>query len=99
MSYVKAAGLMLLIHVALAALGWSIAQKEGALIGTMIALGFHIIIFWYAEKIVLKLHNAREVGSDDPSPMIRAFVADCDKLAMKANMPPDMNPPLSAKPR
>ena len=48
------------------------------------ALGFHLFVFWYAEKIVLKLHNAREVGSDDPSPMIRAFVADCDKLAMRA---------------
>ncbi|HVY89015.1 MAG TPA: M48 family metalloprotease [Hyphomonadaceae bacterium] len=87
MSYLKAAILMLVIHVAFAAAGWAIAQKEGALIATLVALGFHLIVFWYAEKIVLKLHNAREVGSDDPSPMIRAFVADCDKLAMKANMP------------
>jgi len=51
------------------------------------ALGFHLAVFWYAEKIVLKLHGAREVNSDDTSPMIRAFVADCDKLAMRANMP------------
>jgi heat shock protein HtpX len=87
MSYLKAAILMLVIHVAFAAGGWAIAQKEGALIATLVALGFHLIVFWYAEKIVLKLHNAREVGSDDASPMIRAFVADCDKLAMKANMP------------
>ena len=78
---------MLLIHLAFAGVGWSIAQKEGALIGAVIALGFHLVVFWYAEKIMLKLHNAREVGSDDPSPMIRAFVADCDRLAMKANMP------------
>jgi heat shock protein HtpX len=87
MSYFKAAGLMLIIHLAFAAVGWSIAQREGALIGTLIALAFHLIVFWYAEKIVLKLHNAREVGSDDASPMIRAFVADCDRLAMRANMP------------
>ena len=87
MSYFKAAGLMLLIHLAFAGVGWSIAGKEGALIGTLIALGFHIVVFWYAEKIMLKLHNAREVGSDDASPMIRAFVADCDRLAMRANMP------------
>jgi len=87
MSYVKAAGLMLLIHLAFAAVGWSIAERNGALVGTLIALGFHLAVFWYAEKIVLKLHNAKEVGSDDPSPMIRAFVADCDKLAMRANMP------------
>jgi len=87
MSYLKAAGLMLLIHLAFAGAGWWIAQREGAMIGTLIALSFHIIVFWYAEKIVLKLHNAREVGSDDASPMIRAFVADCDKLAMRANMP------------
>jgi heat shock protein HtpX len=87
MSYFKAAGLMLVIHLAFAGAGWWIAGREGALIATWIALAFHLIVFWYAEKIVLRLHNAREVGSDDPSPMIRAFVADCDKLAMRANMP------------
>jgi heat shock protein HtpX len=87
MSYFKAAGLMLIIHLAFAGLGWWIAGKDGALIGTLVALGFHLLVFWYAEKIVLKLHNAREVSSDDASPMIRAFVADCDRLAMKANMP------------
>jgi heat shock protein HtpX len=87
MSYLKAAGLMLLVHLAFAGIGWGIAGKDGAMFGTLVALSFHLIIFWYAEKIVLKMHNAREVGSDDPSPMIRAFVADCDKLAMRANMP------------
>lgn len=87
MSYFKAAGLMLVIHLAFAGLGWWIAGRDGALIGTVIALAFHLIVFWYAEKIVLKLHNAREVSSDDASPMIRAFVADCDRLAMRANMP------------
>jgi heat shock protein HtpX len=87
MSYFKAAVYMLLIHLAFAGLGWWIAGREGALIATWVALVFHLVVFWYAEKIVLKLHNAREVGSDDPSPMIRAFVADCDKLAMRANMP------------
>jgi len=87
MSYFKAAGLMLVIHLAFAGMGWWIAGREGALIGTLIALAFHLIVFWYAEKIVLRLHNAREVSSDDASPMIRAFVADCDRLAMRANMP------------
>jgi heat shock protein HtpX len=87
MSYIKAAGLMLAIHLAFAAAGWAAAGRDGAMIATLVALAFHLIVFWYAEKIVLKLHNAREVNSDDPSPMIRAFVADCDKLAMRANMP------------
>ncbi len=87
MSYFKAAGLMLLIHLAFAGVGWWMAGRDGALVGTVIALSFHLLVFWYAEKIVLKLHNAREVSSDDASPMIRAFVADCDRLAMRANMP------------
>lgn len=86
MSYLKAAGLMLIIHLAFAGLGWAIAGRDGALAATAVALSFHLIVFWYADKIVLKLHNAREVASDDASPMIRAFVADCDKLAMRANM-------------
>src|ERR1700755_973978 len=87
MSYMKAASLMLAIHLAFAGVGWAIAGREGALAATMLALGFHLMGFWDAEKIVLKLHNAREVNSNDPSPMIPAFVADCDKLAMRANMP------------
>lgn len=87
MSYVKAAGLMLLIHVAFAGVGWLIAGRDGALIATLVALGFHLFVFWQVERIVLRLHNAKEVASDDASPMIRAFVADCDKLAMRANMP------------
>jgi heat shock protein HtpX len=87
MSYFKAAGLMFVIHLGFAGLGWWVAGKDGALLGTLVALGFHLVVFWYAEKIVLKLHNAREVSSDDASPMIRAFVADCDRLAMRANMP------------
>lgn len=87
MSYLKAAGLMLVIHLAFAAVGWLIAGREGALVATLVALAFHLIVFWCADKIILRLHSAREVCSDDESPMIRAFVADCDKLAMRANMP------------
>lgn len=87
MSYMKAAGLMLLIHLAFAGVGWLIAGRDGALVATLVALAFHLLVFWQVERIVLKLHNAKEVNSDDPSPMIRAFVADCDKLAMRANMP------------
>lgn len=87
MSYLKAAGLMLFIHLAFAALGWLAGGREGAMIATIVALAFHLIVFWCADKIILRLHNAKEVSSDDPSPMIRAFVADCDKLAMRANMP------------
>lgn len=87
MSYLKAAGLMLFVHLAFAGLGWLIAGREGALVATLIALSFHLFVFWWADKIILRLHNAKEVSSDDESPMIRAFVADCDKLAMRANMP------------
>ena len=85
MSYFKAAGLMLVIHLAFAGVGWWIAGRDGALIATWIALAFHLIVFWYAEKIVLKLHNAREVGSDDPWPMIRACVVALGKVSGKAS--------------
>lgn len=87
MSYLKAAVLMLIIHLAFAGAGWLAAGREGALIATLVALGFHLAVFWWVETIVLRLHHAREVNSNDESPMIRAFVADCDRLAMRANMP------------
>jgi len=87
MSYLKAAGLMLFIHVAFAVIGWLVAGQSGALAATLAALCFHLLVFWQAERLVLRAHEAREVNSSDPSPMIRAFVADCDRLAMKAGMP------------
>jgi heat shock protein HtpX len=87
MSYIKAAGLMLLIHLAFAGVGWLVAGRDGAVVAAGVALAFHLLVFWYAESIVLRLHNAQEVSSDNSSPMIRAFVADCDRLAMRANMP------------
>lgn len=87
MSYLKAAGIMLVIHLAFAGIGWMIAGREGATIATVVALAFHLVVFWCADVIILRLHGAKEVSSDSDSPMIRAFVADCDKLAMRANMP------------
>jgi heat shock protein HtpX len=87
MSYLKAAGLMLVIHVAFAAIGWLAGGQIGALAATFVALAFHLLVFWQAERLVLRAHQAREVNSSDPSAMIRAFVADCDRLAMRAGMP------------
>ena len=80
-SYLRAALIMLVIHALFAAIGWWIQGQIGAIIGTLIALVFHILVLWKADRVVLKLHDAREVGLDDPNPMIRVYVQECRTMA------------------
>ena len=80
-SYLRAALLIFAIHAVFASLGWWIDGRLGAIIGTLIALVFHILVLWKADRVVLRLHNAREVDLDDPNPMVRVYVQECRALA------------------
>ncbi|MEM8921619.1 MAG: M48 family metalloprotease [Pseudomonadota bacterium] len=88
MSYLKAAFLIFCIHIAFASAGWLIAEQMGAIVATLIALVFHLIVLWRADTIVLQLHGAREVTLEDPSPILRAYAADTQALAQKAGLAP-----------
>lgn len=81
MSYLRAALLIFAIHAVFAALGWWIDGRIGAIVGTLIALVFHILVLWKADSVVLKLHNAREVDLNDSNPMVRVYVQECRALA------------------
>ena len=86
MSYVRAAFFMFLIHAIFAAIGWLVYGQTGATIATGVTLLFHLLVLWKADQVVLRLHGAREVTLEDPSPMIRAYVQDCRDLAAAAGL-------------
>jgi heat shock protein HtpX len=65
------------------ALGFMFGGSSGALIALVIAGGMNLFTFWNADKIVLRMHNAREVDGRD-CPMLVGIV---HQLAGRAGLP------------
>jgi heat shock protein HtpX len=61
--------------------GFMIAGRGGAMIALVVAAGMNLFTWWNADKIVLKMHDAHEVGPGDP---LYEMVAE---LVRRANMP------------
>lgn len=65
------------------ALGYTLGGSGGAMIALLVAFAMNIFTFWNADKIVLKMHNAREVDVNSAPEfytMVRA-------LAQRAQLP------------
>jgi heat shock protein HtpX len=64
-------------------LGYTLGGSSGALIALAIAAAMNLFTFWNADKIVLKMHGAREVdGRSAPE-----LVAVVQQLAARAGLP------------
>jgi heat shock protein HtpX len=61
--------------------GYMIGGSGGAMIALVVAAGMNLFTFWNADKLVLKMHGAREVGPEHP---LHALVAG---LVQRAGMP------------
>jgi heat shock protein HtpX len=75
---------MLLLAVLTAlfmSVGFLLAGRSGAMIALVVAAGMNLFTWWNADKIVLKMHDAHEVGPGDP---LYEMVAE---LVRRANMP------------
>src|SRR3546814_9471425 len=65
------------------ALGYTLGGPSGAVIALLIAEGMNLFTFWNADKIVLKMHHAREVdGRTAPE-----FYGLVQQLAGRAGLP------------
>jgi heat shock protein HtpX len=64
-------------------LGFAIGGRGGAMLALLVAAGMNLFTFWNADKIVLKMHGAREV--DDRS--APEFVGMVRELAERARLP------------
>lgn len=65
------------------ALGYTLGGQSGMLMAFVVAFGMNIFTYWNADKIVLKMHNAREVDANS-APEFYGMVAD---LARKGRLP------------
>jgi len=65
------------------ALGYTLGGSGGAMMALLFAAGMNLFTFWNADKIVLRMHKAREVdGSTAPE-----FVGIVQQLASRAGLP------------
>lgn len=64
-------------------LGYSLGGSGGAFIALLVAAGMNLFTFWNADKIVLRMHNAREVDQTN----CPEFVGLVDELARRAQLP------------
>ncbi|WP_461159441.1 zinc metalloprotease HtpX [Sphingobium sp. TomMM35A] len=65
------------------ALGYTLGGSGGAMIALLVAAGMNLFTFWNADKIVLSMHNAREVDAES-APEFYGLVRD---LAQRAKLP------------
>jgi heat shock protein HtpX len=65
------------------ALGYTLGGSGGAMIALLVAAGMNLFTFWNADKIVLSMHNAREVDAQS-APEYYGLVRD---LAQRAGLP------------
>jgi heat shock protein HtpX len=65
------------------ALGYTLGGSGGALIALLVAAGMNLFTFWNADKIVLAMHNAREVDAAT-CPEFTGLIRD---LANRAGLP------------
>ena len=65
------------------ALGYTLGGSGGAIIALLVAAGMNLFTFWNADRIVLSMHNAREVDAQS-APEFHGLVRD---LAQRAGLP------------
>lgn len=83
MNMLKTTMLLAALTALFMALGYTLGGSGGAMISLLVAAGMNLFTFWNADKIVLKMHNAREVDAQS-EPNFYGLVAH---LARRANMP------------
>ncbi|EKU74259.1 heat shock protein HtpX [Sphingobium sp. YR657] len=65
------------------ALGYTLGGSGGAVIALLVAAGMNLFTFWNADKIVLSMHNAREVDAQSAP----EFYGMVQALSQRAGLP------------
>jgi heat shock protein HtpX len=79
----KTAMLLAALTALFMALGFMIGGPRGAMLAFVVAAGMNLFTYWNADKIVLRMHNAREVDAQS-APDFYTMVRD---LARNAGLP------------
>ncbi|WP_284278511.1 M48 family metalloprotease, partial [Sphingobium jiangsuense] len=83
MNGMKTAMLLAALTALFMALGYMFGGSGGAMIALVIAAGMNLFTYWNADKIVLSMHNAKEVDAHS-APDFYNLVAE---LARRADLP------------
>ncbi|MEC3912669.1 zinc metalloprotease HtpX [Sphingobium sp. CR2-8] len=83
MNGMKTAMLLAALTALFMALGYTLGGSGGAVIALLAAAGMNLFTFWNADKIVLRMHDAREVDAHS-APDFYNLVRD---LAQRAHLP------------
>ena len=83
MNMLKTTMLLAALTALFMALGYTLGGSGGAVISLLVAAGMNLFTYWNADKIVLKMHKAREVDAQS-EPNFHGMVAN---LARRASMP------------
>lgn len=79
----KTAILMAAITALFMALGSLIGGQQGMFIALMVALAMNFFSYWFSDKLVLKMYNAREVDATSAPQFYRMV----EELAQRAGLP------------
>src|SRR5947199_8810340 len=83
MNALKMTFLMTFLTVIVVKVGRALGGAEGALIALMIALVVHAINYWFIDKIILRMHGAKEIQPDGLPGLYRTV----QNLTCRAQMP------------
>jgi heat shock protein HtpX len=83
MNYVRTAMLLAGLTALFMAVGFLIGGESGALIALLVAAGMNLFTYWNADRLVLSLHNAREVD-ERSAPELVVLVRE---LSRRAGLP------------
>lgn len=83
MNQLKTTMLLAALTALFMALGYTLGGSGGAAIALIVAAGMNLATFWNADKIVLAMHNAREVDMASAPD----FVGLVHQLAARASLP------------
>ena len=82
MNHIKTFMLMAAMAALFMGLGYMIGGTTGMFIAFVIAGGMNIFAYWNSDRLVLKMHNAQEVGPDHPLWKIVAPLAQRAEIPM-----------------
>lgn len=79
--------LMALMTAIFGVVGAMIGGRGGMLLALGFAAASNLFAYWNADKIVLRMYRAREIGPDERDPRLRRYAEGVAGLAGRAGMP------------
>ncbi|MEQ8696529.1 MAG: protease HtpX, partial [Bauldia litoralis] len=83
MAFLRTAMLLAAMTAIFMGVGYMVGGTGGMAIAFLVAAGMNVFTYWNADKLVLRMHNAREVDART-APEFYAIVRD---LAAQASLP------------